>query len=85
MYIDDHGDCFTDRRDGRVTYMNQMRDPERTLHCIVTGHFLYVLARLPSNPGRDMLLGILARYYLTRIDKHQAQRSREGTAWDVYE
>ena len=39
MYIDDHGDCFTDRRDGRVTYMNQMRDPERTLHCIVTGPF----------------------------------------------
>jgi hypothetical protein len=85
MYIDDHGDFFTDRRDGRTTYMNQLRDPEAALHRIVKAHFLEVLARLPSNPGRDALLGILARYYLTRIDKHRAQRAGGGTAWDVYE
>lgn len=85
MYIDDHGDCFTDRREGRLTYMSLLRQPERTLHRIVTAHFLYVLAALPNNLGRDTLLAILARYYVTRIDKHRVQRSREGTAWDVYE
>jgi len=85
MYIDDHGDCFTDRREGRLTYMNQLRRPQRTLHKIVTAHFLCVLATLPSGAGRDILLGTLARYYSTRLEKHRAQRKRAGTAWDVYE
>jgi len=85
MFIDDHGDCYTDRRDGRLTYMNQVRDPERVLHRIALAYFARLASGLPSNEGRDLLLGFLLRYYLTRIDKHREQRRRGGTAWDVYE
>jgi hypothetical protein len=85
MFIDDHGDCFADRRDGRVTYMNHVRQPERVLHRIMLAHFSRLGAALPQNEGRELLLGFLLRYYLTRIDKHRAQRRRGGTAWDVFE
>jgi hypothetical protein len=85
MFIDDHGDCFADRRDGRMTYMNQVRDPERVLHRIARAHFARLAEGLPANEGRDLLLGFLLRYYLTRLDKHRAQRRHGGTAWDVFE
>jgi len=84
MFIDDHGDCFADRRDGRMTYMNQVRDPERVLRRIAIAHFARLAEGLPPNEGRELLLGFLLRYYLTRLDKHRAQR-RGGTAWDVFE
>ena len=29
MHIDDHGDCYADLRDGRLTYLNQVRNPRR--------------------------------------------------------
>jgi hypothetical protein len=85
MFIDDHGDCHTDRRDGRLTFMNQVRDPERVLRRIALPYFARLIAGLPENEGRELLLAFLVRYYLTRIDKHRAQRRRGGTAWDVYE
>ncbi len=85
MFIDDHGDCYTDRKDGRVTYMNRIRDPERVLRRIALAHFARLLAGLPENEGRDLLLGFLLRYYMTRIEKHRAQRRGGGTAWDVFE
>ena len=85
MFIDDHGDCYTDRRDGRLTYMNQALQPERVLHRIALAHFTRLAVGLPANEGRDLLLGFLFRYYLTRLDKHRAQRRRGGAAWDVYE
>jgi len=85
MFIDDHGDCFADLQDGRLTYMNQLRQPERALDRIASAHFLRLHALLPENSGRDLLLGFLYRYYVTRIEKHRLQRRRGGTAWDVYE
>ena len=85
MFIDDHGDYHADRREGRLTYMNQMHRPERVLHRIVHAHFTRLVGGLPPNEGRDILLGFLLRYYLTRIDKHREQRRRGGTAWDVFE
>jgi hypothetical protein len=85
MFIDDHGDCFTDRRDGRVTYMNHVREPERVLERIALAYFARLSAALPQNEGRELLLGFLLRYYLTRIEKHREQRRRGGTAWDVFE
>jgi|GEM_PF-1833137 len=85
MFIDDHGDCFADRRDGRLTYMNQVRQPARVLRRIAFGYFARLAAGLPHNDGRELLLGFLLRYYLTRLDKHRAQRRRGGTAWDVFE
>lgn len=85
MFIDDHGDCFADRKDGRITYMNRVRYPERVLQRIVLAHFARLATGLPTNEGRDLLLGFLLRYYLTRIQKHRAQRRGGGTAWDVFE
>jgi len=85
MFIDDHGDCHADRREGRLTYMNQMHRPERVLHRVVQAHFIRLAGGLPANEGRDILLGFLLRYYLTRIDKHREQRRRGGAAWDVFE
>ena len=85
MFIDDHGDCFADRRDGRVTYMNHVRQPERVLQRITLGYLTRLVAGLPANAGRDLLLGFLTRYYLTRLQKHRAQARHGGTAWDVFE
>jgi hypothetical protein len=85
MYIDDHGDCHTDRRDGRVTYMNQLRAPEPALARLALRHFARLAATLPENPGRKLLLEFLLRYYTTRIEKHRIQQRRAGTAWEVYE
>lgn len=85
MFIDDHGDCFADRRDGRITYMNQVAQPERVLERIALAYFSRLAAGLPANEGRDLLLGFLLRYYVTRLEKHREQRRRGGTAWDVFE
>lgn len=85
MFIDDHGDAMTDRREGRATYLNQLRDPERALRRIVDEHIRHILEGLPESEGRDDLLAILTRYYVTRVEKHREQRARGGTAWDVYE
>lgn len=84
MFIDDHGDCHADLREGRVTYMNRLRDPERALRRIFATHRRRIEASLEAGPGRALLLGFLGRYYETRLEKHRAQRAGGG-AWDVYE
>ena len=85
MFIDDHGDCHTDRQDGRITYMNQIRDPERALRRIFASHTARLVAGLPDGDGRDLLLGFLTRYYRTRLAKHRQQARMGGFAWDVHE
>lgn len=85
MFIDDHGDCYADRTDGRVTYMNRLRHPERALGRIFARYMDRLLRLLTPGDGRTLLLGFLSRYYLTRIEKHRRQRRRGGLAWDVYE
>lgn len=85
MFIDDHGDCYADRSDGRVTYMNRLRDPERALGRIFARYTERLLRLLAPGEGRTLLLGFLSRYYVTRIEKHRHQRRRGGLAWDVYE
>lgn len=85
MFIDDHGDCHTDRRDGRITYMNQVREPERVLRRIVALHIGKLAAGFPPGEGRDLLLNFLLRYYRTRLAKHREQKRMGGSAWDVYE
>lgn len=85
MYIDDHGDCYSDLQSNRITFMNQVKDPERTLRAIF---HLYVrgLARdLPPGDGRDLLIAFLTRYYLTRVEKHRQQKIKGGSGWAVYE
>ncbi len=84
MFIDDHGDCHADLREGRVTYMNRLRDPERALRRIFAGHCRRIEASLEPGPGRALLLGFLERYYRSRLAKHRRQRAGGG-AWDVYE
>jgi hypothetical protein len=85
MYIDDHGDAHADLRDGRITYMNQMRDPERTLRRIYRFYMDRLGQGLSPGAGRDLLLGFLMRYYRTRVAKHRQQKRVNGSAWDVYE
>jgi hypothetical protein len=85
MHIDDHGDAFADLRDRRVTYMNQMRNPARTLRHIYEQAVSRLVGELPSNAGRELLVAFLTRYFLTRLQKHRQQRKIEGASWAVYE
>jgi len=85
MYIDDHGDCFSDRNDGRLTFMNQLRNPERSLKRIFGAHVARLAEDLPHSRGRDLLIAFLTRYYLTRLDKHRQHKKAGASAWAVHE
>jgi hypothetical protein len=85
MHIDDHGDCFADLRDGRLTYLNQVRNPAATLRKIFVQHVATLHAGLPPSEGRDLMLAFLTRYFLTRVEKHRLQKQRADSAWAVYE
>lgn len=85
MYIDDHGDCYSDREHNRVTFMNQVKRPERTLKTIFLAHVRRLSSGLPAGRGRDLLIAFLTRYYLTRVEKHRQQKVRRAPAWAVYE
>lgn len=85
MYIDDHGDCYSDRNDKRFTFMNQVKNPERTLKSLFLAHIARLAEGLPKTDGRDLLIAFLTRYYLTRLDKHRQQRKEGGSAWAVHE
>jgi hypothetical protein len=85
MHIDDHGDCFSDLRHGRLTYLNQVRNPAATLRRIFLQHIARLHAGLPANDGRDLMIAFLTRYFLTRLEKHRLERKRSDSAWAVYE
>jgi hypothetical protein len=85
MYIDDHGDCYSDLSDARATYMNQVKQPERALRRIFSSLIRRLSEGLPKNAGRDLLIAFLTRYYLTRLEKHRQQKVRVQHAWAVYE
>jgi hypothetical protein len=85
MHIDDHGDCFSDLRHGRLTYLNQVRNPVATLRRIFLEHIARLHAGLPANDGRDLMVAFLTRYFLTRLEKHRLERKRRDSAWAVYE
>ena len=85
MYIDDHGDCWSDLESNRLTFMNQVRRPERTLRRLFHSHIRQLAEGLPDGEGRDLLIAFLTRYYLTRMDKHRQQRAKGGSGWAIYE
>jgi hypothetical protein len=85
MHIDDHGDCYSDLRDGRLTYLNQVRNPTVTLRKIFVDHVARLHAGLQPGEGRDLMLAFLTRYFLTRVEKHRLQKERADSAWAVYE
>jgi hypothetical protein len=85
MFIDDHGDCYSDRQSRRITFMNQVKYPERTLKGIFLTHIARLAGGLPPSDGRDLLIAFLTRYYLTRIEKHRQQKVKGGSAWAVHE
>lgn len=85
MHIDDHGDCYSDLRYGRLTYLNQVRSPSATLRKIFVGHVARLHGGLPANAGRDLMIAFLTRYFLTRLEKHRLQKQRSDAAWAVYE
>lgn len=85
MYIDDHGDCYSDLQSHRITFMNQVKHPERTLKAIFHLYVKQLASGLPPGDGRDLLIAFLTRYYLTRVEKHRQQKIKGGSAWAVYE
>jgi hypothetical protein len=85
MHIDDHGDCYADRRERRFTFMNQLRRPERALKRLFVAHVKRLFDGMPAGSGRDLMIGFLTRYYVTRVAKHRQQRREGGYAWAVYE
>jgi hypothetical protein len=85
MHIDDHGDCYADLRDGRLTYQNQVKNPAATLRRLFVEHAAKLHAGLPPGEGRDLMLAFLTRYFLTRLEKHRLQKERLDSAWAVYE
>lgn len=84
MHIDDHGDCYTDARGRRVTYMNRVADPVGTLRRLFRRDVDRLVRGLPHNRGRDLLVAFLVRYYVTRLAKHRQQKEHGGSAWSVY-
>jgi hypothetical protein len=85
MYIDDHGDCHSDLQNECITFMNQVRYPERTLKAIFMTHIMRLACGLPQGEGRDLMIAFLTRYYLTRIEKHRQQKMKGASAWAVHE
>jgi hypothetical protein len=85
MFIDDHGDCYADRADRRITYMNTLGRPEQALRRIFFSHIEKLMQGLRPAAGRDLLIAFLTRYYVTRLQKHREQRRLRGPAWAVYE
>lgn len=85
MYIDDHGDCYFDRHRNCRTYMNQLREPARTLRRIFNQNVERIYRGLPKSKGRDLLIAFLNRYCVTRLRKHHLEKSRDATSWAVYE
>jgi hypothetical protein len=85
MYIDDHGDCWADRRSGRVTYMNQVADPTLQLRTLFDTTISLLRTRIKPGHGRDLMSGFLHRYFTTRLEKHEQEKVRGGLSWAVYE
>ena len=57
----------------------------RTLKSLFTTHITQLAQGLPESEGRNLLIAFLARYYRTRVEKHQQQKLKGGYAWAVYE
>jgi hypothetical protein len=85
MFIDDHGDCYADRRCKRITYMNQVKHPRGALQAIYAGTMQRLAIELPDNSGKRLLCAFLFRYFVTRIEKHEREREKGGLSWAVYE
>lgn len=85
MHIDDHGDCHADLRDRRITYMNQVKTPARTLRTIFTTSIERLVRGLSKGSGSELLIAFLTRYYLTRLEKHAREKRFGAVAWAVYE
>jgi len=85
MHIDDHGDCYSDLHYRRLTYLNQVADPERTLRRIYRRNMTRLWEELPAGGGRDLLVAFLAKYFRTRLRKHRLQKAHRELAWAVYE
>ncbi|PXF58380.1 MAG: hypothetical protein C4B58_06645 [Deltaproteobacteria bacterium] len=85
MYIDDHGDCHYDRYYNRITYMNQVKHPVQTLRRIFNTSIDRLYTRLPESEGRELLIGFLYRYFVTRLEKHRLERNSGKFSWNVYE
>jgi len=85
MHIDDHGDYYSDLNSNRITYMNQVSRPAKTLQRIFNQSIFSLQKGLPAGTGRDLMISFLLRYYVTRIKKHNLEKNKGDLTWTVYE
>lgn len=84
-FVDDHGDYYFDHGIKKLTYMNQVKNPRRTLRRLFNSSIKQLRDGLPECSGRNLLLAFLLRYFMTRLKKHQLEKRRRGTMWTIYE
>lgn len=85
MYIDDHGDCWADRTNKRITYMNQIARPEKILASLFMQTISVLPAKRSAGQSFELLSIFLYRYFITRLDKYKAEKRQGGLSWSVYE
>ena len=85
MHIDDHGDCYSDLHYQRLTYLNQVADPERTVRRIFQDGITRLRQELPDGHGRELMVAFLTKYFVTRLKKHRLQKAHRELAWAVYD
>jgi hypothetical protein len=84
-YIDDYGDFYFDRMQGKATYMNTVQNPARVL-TRTFGETLALIDRaLEPSHGRELLKTFLHRYFTTRLRKHEREGCRQDSSRPVYE
>lgn len=84
-HIDDFGDYYLDLAQGKLTYMNQVRQPLEKLTRVFQETLTLLDTRLCPSHGRELLKGFLYRYFRTRQRKHDAERTRHNGVRRVYE
>ena len=84
-HIDDFGDYYLDLTHGKLTYMNQVRQPLEKLARVFQETLALLDRRLARSHGLELLKGFLYRYFKTRQRKHEAERTKQDGARAVYE
>lgn len=85
QYIDDYGDYHYDRHYNRLTYMNYVGHPYRTLCRNMYKYISVMHEGLPECKGRDILFTFLTKYFVTRLEKHRLEQYRGEYSWTTYE
>ncbi len=84
-FVDDHGDYYFDHATNKLTYMNQVKNPQHTLRRLFRTTINQLRDGLPECGERNLLMAFLLRYFTTRLKKHQLEKHKSGATWTIYE